>query len=160
MLSKADATPRLFKTLWVAHQAAIELAKIAHEGQVDKGGYPYINHPLRVMDNVETIEEKIVAVLHDAVEDSDLTLEDLKVAGFSDLIIEAIDAITKQKGEKRKDYLNRVMDNPIALKVKIADMTDNADISRIPNPTERDRERTRIYKKTILKLQKKLKDYV
>ena len=138
---------------------AIELAKIAHDGQVDKGGQPYIDHPLRVMNNVETIEEKIVGVLHDAVEDSDLTLEDLRLSGFSDPIVEAIDTITKREGEKRKDYLNRVMDNPIALKVKIADMTDNADISRIPNPTERDRERTRIYKKTIIKLQKKLENY-
>ncbi len=63
--------------------------------QVDKGGKPYIGHPLRVMNAVETVEEKIVGVLHDAVEDSDLTLEDLRVAGFSDVIVEAIDAITK-----------------------------------------------------------------
>lgn len=138
---------------------AIALARKAHDRQLDKGGQPYINHPLRVMNNMETVEEKIVAVLHDAVEDSDLTLEDLKVAGFSDLIIEAIDAITKQEGEKRKDYLRRVMNNPLALRVKIADMSDNADISRIPNPTERDRERIRIYKKNIVKLQKKLENY-
>jgi GTP diphosphokinase / guanosine-3',5'-bis(diphosphate) 3'-diphosphatase len=138
---------------------AIAIARIAHDGQVDKGGQPYIAHPLRVMNNVETVEEKIVAVLHDSVEDSDLTLEDLKRAGFSDSIVEAIAAITKLEGEKRKDYLKRVMDNRLALKVKIADMSDNADISRIPNPTDKDRERTGIYKKTILKLQKKLKDY-
>ena len=138
---------------------AIELAKIAHDKQLDKGGHPYIDHPLRVMNNMETIEEKIVAVLHDAVEDSDLTLEDLRLAGFSEPIVEAIAAITKREGEKRKDYLNRVVDNPIALKVKIADMTDNADISRIPNPTDKDRERTRIYKKNIIKLQKQLENY-
>lgn len=135
---------------------AIEIAHIAHEGQVDKGGQPYIGHPLRVMNAVNTVEEKIVAVLHDSVEDSDLTIEDLKVEGFSDLIVEAIAAITKLEGEKRKNYLSRVLNNPLALRVKIADMTDNADISRIPNPTDRDRERTRIYKKNILKLQKKL----
>jgi GTP diphosphokinase / guanosine-3',5'-bis(diphosphate) 3'-diphosphatase len=139
---------------------AIELAKIAHEGQLDKGGSPYIDHPLRVMNALESDEEKIVGVLHDAVEDSNLTLEDLGAAGFGDRIIEAVDAITKREGEKRKDYLNRVMDNRLALKVKIADMSDNADISRIPNPTDKDRERTKIYNKTILKLQKKLKDYV
>ena len=135
---------------------AIELAKIAHEGQVDKGGHPYINHPLRVMNNLEIVEEKIVAVLHDAVEDSDLTLEDLRRSGFSEVIVEAIAAITKQEGEKRKDYLKRVELNKIALRVKIADMTDNADISRILHPTDKDRERTRIYKKNILKLEKKL----
>jgi GTP diphosphokinase / guanosine-3',5'-bis(diphosphate) 3'-diphosphatase len=133
---------------------AIEIARIAHNGQVDKAGKPYIEHPLRVMNNVETIEEKIVAVLHDAVEDSDLTLEDLTAAGFSDIIVEAIDAISKRSEEKRKDYLQRVSNNKIALKVKIADMTDNMDISRIPNPTDKDYERNRIYKKNILKLQK------
>ena len=135
---------------------AIELAHIAHKGQLDKGGHPYINHPLRVMNNVETMEEKIVAVLHDVVEDSEITLEDLRIAKFSDRIIAAIDAITKLEGEKREDYLQRVIGNPIALRVKIADMTDNADISRIPNPTDRDRERIRIYKKTLLKLKKNL----
>lgn len=139
---------------------AIEIARIAHEGQVDKGGQPYITHPLRVMNNVETVEEKIVAVLHDSVEDSDLTLEDLRTEGFSDLIVDAIAAITKGEGEKRQDYLNRVMNNQIALRVKIADMTDNMDISRIPNPTDRDRERIRIYKKNIIKLQNKLNDVV
>ncbi len=138
---------------------AIKLAHIAHNGQVDKGGKPYIGHPLRVMNNVETLSAKIVGVLHDAVEDSELTLEDLKVAGFSDVIIEAIAAITKLEGEKRKDYLQRVMSNKIALRVKIADMTDNMDISRISNPTEKDRERIRIYKKNIVKLQKKLENY-
>ena len=139
---------------------AITLAKKAHEGQVDKGGNPYIGHPLRVMNQGENDEEKIVGVLHDAVEDSDLTLEDLRVAGFSDRIVEAVDAITKREEEKRKDYLKRVGDNPLALKVKIADMSDNADILRIPNPTDKDRERTRIYQKNILKLQKKLQEYV
>lgn len=137
-------------------EKAIELAYIAHNGQVDKGGKPYIEHPLRVMNNVETTEQKIVAVLHDAIEDSDLTLEDLKLAGFSNLIIEAIDAITKRSVEKRQDYLDRVISNPIALRVKIVDMTDNADISRISQPTDKDKERTIIYKKNILKLQKYL----
>jgi GTP diphosphokinase / guanosine-3',5'-bis(diphosphate) 3'-diphosphatase len=138
---------------------AIAIALIAHEGQVDKGGHQYIDHPLRVMSNVETLEEKIVAVLHDVVEDSNLTLEDLRVAGFSDLIVEAIDAISKREGEKRNDYLRRVMDNPVALNVKIADMTDNTNLSRIQQPTDRDIDRIRVYKKTILRLQKKLKDY-
>ena len=139
---------------------AIKIAEFAHDGLVDQAGKPYIGHPFRVMNNVETVEEKIVAVLHDAVEDSDLTLEDLKVAGFSEPIVEAIDAITKLEGEKRKDYLSRVMNNKIALRVKIADMTDNMEISRISNPTERDKERIRIYKKNIVKLQNKLKSYL
>ena len=106
------------------------------------------------------MKEKIVAVLHDVVEDSDLTLEDLKIEGFSNPIIEAIDAITKREGEKLNDYLERVMNNEIALKVKIADMTDNMDIARISNPTEKDRERIRRYKKNIVKLQKRLENYL
>ncbi len=138
---------------------AIEIAELAHDGQIDKANKPYISHPKRVMNAVETLSAKIVAVLHDAVEDTDLTLEDLRVAGFSDVIIEAIDAITKREGEKLNDYLRRVMDNEIALRVKIADMTDNMDLSRISNPTEKDRERIRIYKKNIVKLQKKLENY-
>ena len=138
---------------------AIEIAELAHDGQIDKANKPYIGHPKRVMNAVETLSAKIVAVLHDAVEDTDLTLEDLRVAGFSDVIIEAIDAITKREGEKLNDYLRRVMDNEIALRVKIADMTDNMDLSRISNPTEKDRERIRIYKKNIVKLQKKLENY-
>lgn len=137
---------------------AIELAKIAHEGQIDKGGSPYIGHPFRVMDQFENESEKIVGVLHDAVEDSDLTLGDLAREGFSDRIIAAIDAITKREGEKSQDYLKRVMDNTIALKVKIADMTDNMDLSRITNITEKDRERLRNYQKNIVKLQNKLSE--
>ena len=139
---------------------AIELAKKAHAGQIDKAGSPYIGHPLRVMSEGKNDEEKIVGVLHDAVEDSDLTLEDLRVAGFSDRIIAAIDAITKREGEKGEDYLKRVMNNSLALKVKIADMTDNMDLNRITNITEKDRERIRNYQKNIVKLQNKLKDYI
>lgn len=137
---------------------AIEMAKIAHKGQVDKGDSPYIEHPFRVMNQMDTEEEKIVGVLHDAVEDSNLTLEDLSLVGFSDLIIEAVDAITKREGEDIQHYLSRVMDNPIALKVKIADMTDNMDLTRIPNITEKDRERLRNYQKNIIQLQNKLSE--
>jgi len=75
---------------------AIEIAKIAHDGQADKKGDPYISHPLRVMNKMNTASEKIVAVLHDVVEDSELTLGDLTTSGFSDRIIEAIDAINKR----------------------------------------------------------------
>ena len=137
---------------------AIELAKKAHEGQIDKGGSPYIGHPFRVMNQFEDEEEKIVGVLHDAVEDSDLTLEDLATAGFSDRIIAAVDAITKREGEQIDNYLNRVMNNSIALKVKIADMTDNMDLSRITNITEKDRARIRNYQINIVKLKNKLSE--
>lgn len=135
---------------------AIQIAKEAHKGQIDKGASPYIGHPLRVMNQFADEDEKIVGVLHDAVEDSDLTLEDLKRTGFSDRIIEAVDAITKSEGEEIEHYLDRVMNNPIALKVKIADMTDNMDLSRISHITDKDRARIRNYEINIVKLKNKL----
>ena len=137
---------------------AIELAKKAHEGQMDKGGSPYIGHPFRVMNQFEDEEEKIVGVLHDVVEDSDLTLEDLAKAGFSDRIVAAVDAITKREGEESDNYLNRVMNNSIALKVKIVDMTDNMDLNRITNITEKDRARIKNYQINIVKLKNKLSE--
>lgn len=135
---------------------ATQLARKCHEGQVDKGGKPYIEHCLRVMNQGNTIEEKIVGVLHDAVEDSNLTLEDLEKEGFPEDIISAIDSMSRREDESRNKYLKRVAENPIALAVKIADMTDNARLDRIPNPTEKDIRRTNMYKKDIERLQKKL----
>ena len=82
----------------------------------------------------------------------------LDLLHVADRIIEAVDAITKREGEKYSDYFQRVMDNPIALKVKIADMTDNMDLSRIANITEKDRERIRNYKLNIVKLQNRLSE--
>jgi len=136
-------------------QKAIDLAHQAHAQQVDKGGQPYINHPLRVMAKMETLQEKIVAVLHDVVEDSDLTLEDLLVQGFPADIVDSIAALTKIAGEEYETYLQRVMENAIALRVKIADMTDNLDISRIPHPTAKDWQRLNKYQQILPRLIKK-----
>lgn len=132
---------------------AIKLAEDAHKEALDKGGSPYIGHPLRVMSRMNATDEKIVAVLHDAIEDSPLTLEDLSALGFSSSILEALDAITKRDGENYEVYLSRVMVNPIALKVKIADMTDNMDVSRIPNPTPKDYKRLKKYESVLPRLQ-------
>jgi guanosine-3',5'-bis(diphosphate) 3'-pyrophosphohydrolase len=138
-------------------QRAIAIAAKAHEGQVDKAGNPYLDHPLFVMENVNSIEEKIVAVLHDAVEDSELTLEQLRSEGFPEFIVKAIAAITKIEGEPYAAYLERVMANPIALPVKIADVTHNLDIRRIANPTEADFQRMAKYKKVLSQLRATLK---
>jgi (p)ppGpp synthase/HD superfamily hydrolase len=132
---------------------AVSLAHQAHQGQVDKAGKPYIGHPLRVMEQLKTLEEKIVAVLHDAIEDSDLTLADLEQRGFPLAVIAALDAITKRSGEDYETYLQRVMGNELALRVKIADMTDNLDISRIENPTTKDFDRLKKYQATLPRLQ-------
>ena len=113
--------------------AAIELAVHSHGPQLDKGGLPYILHPLHVMGCVDSIDAKIVAVLHDVVEDTATTLGWIKnhEAGFSKEIIDAIDAITKRKREKKEDYWARVKANPLALQVKLWDMAHNCSPKRL-----------------------------
>lgn len=125
------------------------IATLAHIDQVDKGGNPYIEHPRAVSCLVTTDLEKTVAWLHDVVEDTFVTLEDLKRVGFSDVVVMAVDAITRRYNESREDYLERVVRNPIAVMVKLADLTNNADLTRIENPTDKDRERTQKYIKEI-----------
>lgn len=124
---------------------AIEIAKNAHSGQKDKAGKPYIEHPLRVMNNLETTEEKIIGVLHDVIEDTSFTLDNLIAMGFPQAIVQAIDALTKRPQENYENYLARVKSNYLALKVKIADMQDNMNIQRIENPTEKDYQRLAKY---------------
>jgi (p)ppGpp synthase/HD superfamily hydrolase len=131
---------------------AIKIAEKAHQGQFDKANQPYILHPLTVMAQMDDFESKIVAVLHDAIEDSDLTITELSQQGFPELITEAIAAITKLDGELYDDYLLRVMGNAIALKVKIADVKHNMDISRIANPTVKDFQRLEKYQKVLKQL--------
>lgn len=131
---------------------AIAIATRAHDGQFDKAGKPYISHPLTVMAQMDTLESKIVAVLHDAIEDSDLKITDLVQQGFPDFIVKAIAAITKLDGEAYEDYILRVKSNAIARKVKIADLTHNMDISRIANPTEKDFQRLEKYQKVLQEL--------
>jgi (p)ppGpp synthase/HD superfamily hydrolase len=132
---------------------AIAIATKAHEGQVDKAGKPYIAHPLTVMAEMESLESKIVAILHDAIEDSELTIKDLVSEGFPSSITEAIAAITKLEGESYADYILRVKANPIAIKVKIADLKHNMDLSRIPSPTEKDFQRLTKYQQVLQELQ-------
>ena len=136
---------------------AIAIAEKAHAGQIDKAGKPYILHPLTVMAQMDDVESKIVAVLHDAIEDSDLTINELSQQGFPELITEAIAAITKLDGELYDDYLLRVMGNAIAFKVKIADVTHNMDISRIANPSTKDFQRLEKYQKVLNQLTERMK---
>jgi len=109
---------------------AIEIAVEAHRGQVDKCKEPYILHPLAVMTAMDTHAEKIVAVLHDVIEDTDHSLLDLSLEGFSENIIDAIDAITKRDNETYFEYINRVKENPLATKVKLADLKHNSLLER------------------------------
>ena len=126
-------------------ERAIEIAAAAHAGQKDKAGQPYIGHPMRVMRGVGTDDERIVAVLHDVVEDSDWTLEMLLREGFSPAIVEAVDALTKRENEPYEDAVARAKRNPIARAVKLADLRDNMDPSRFPNPTAKDLARREKY---------------
>lgn len=126
-------------------ERAIEIAASAHAGQVDKAGQPYILHPLRLMLAVKNENERITAILHDVVEDTEITIDDLKSEGFSETVLDAVLALTKTKGESRMAAAKRALQNPIARVVKLADVTDNMDLSRIAEPSEKDFSRLKEY---------------
>lgn len=128
---------------------ALEIAIVAHAGQVDKGGSPYIMHPIRVMLAMDTEEARIVAVLHDVLEDCPQDAWRVEEAGFSREVLEALNSLTKRPGEPYGDFMVRVALNPLASKVKVADMRDNMDLSRIPNPTDKDRARVAKYARYV-----------
>jgi GTP diphosphokinase / guanosine-3',5'-bis(diphosphate) 3'-diphosphatase len=126
-------------------ERAIEIAAQAHAGQVDKGGEPYIFHPLRLMLRLSGIHVQMAAVLHDIVEDTGITLDDLRSNGFPREVVEAVDALTKRPGESRLDAAQRASLNPIARQVKLADVNDNMNLSRLRTPTAKDHARLREY---------------
>ena len=126
-------------------ERAIAIAAEAHAGQVDKAGHPYILHPLRVMLSLKDPDERIAGVLHDVVEDTDVTLDQLTREGFSAEIVAAVEALTKRPGESRHDAALRAAANRIARRVKLADNADNMDLTRIANPTPDDHARVATY---------------
>jgi (p)ppGpp synthase/HD superfamily hydrolase len=126
-------------------EKAIEIASQNHAGVTDKAGAPYIFHPLRLMFAVSKPFEKMAAVLHDVVEDTPIKLTDLQKMGFPTEVVEAVDALTKRDGESRMEAAKRAAENQIALAVKLADVTDNMDLNRIENPTEKDFHRLKEY---------------
>lgn len=126
---------------------AIQIAVTAHRGQVDRGGEPYILHPMRVMIEQKGRTEKICAILHDVIEDTDVTFEDLRREGFSEEVINALNALTKRDGEAYEDYVARVVQNPIAMRVKLMDLTDNMDLSRLNITEPSDLKRFQKYEK-------------
>lgn len=130
-------------------ERAIAIAAKAHEGQIDKAGAPYILHPLRVMLRVATNEERITAVLHDVVEDCGVSLEALRAGGFSGIVIDAIDSVTMRPEGPYETFVRRAASNPIGRRVKLADLEDNSDLSRIAKPTPRDHERIAKYRRAI-----------
>ncbi|WP_433783121.1 HD domain-containing protein [Pseudomonas frederiksbergensis] len=130
-------------------ERAIAIAAAAHEGQVDKGGAPYILHPLKVMLRVNTLEERIVAVLHDVVEDCGVSLDDLRKEGFSETVLTAIASVTKAPGESYEAFVERAAQNPIGRVVKLADLEENSDLSRIAQPSWEDLERVEKYRRAM-----------
>lgn len=123
------------------------LATEWHSGQFDKAGQPYIQHPLRVMQNAQHPDAKIVAVLHDILEDTSTTVTDLRSQGFDENIIQAVLAVTKQDGESRFQAVQRTVKNAIACEVKLADLRDNMDLSRLKQITSKDLLRYKQYQK-------------
>ncbi|MCK9798391.1 HD domain-containing protein [Pseudomonas sp. MAFF 302030] len=130
-------------------ERAIAIAAMAHEGQVDKGGAPYILHPLQVMLRLQDPEARTVAVLHDVVEDSPVSLEDLREQGFSEGVLSALEALTKREGEDYQAFVERAGRDPLARQVKLADLAENSDLSRIPAPSAKDLERVAKYRRAI-----------
>lgn len=133
-------------------ERAIAIAEKQHAGQVDKAGRPYMEHPLRVMKTMSSDAERIVAILHDVIEDTDFTLDQLAAEGFPGYILEALDSVTRRDGETYEAFVARAAMNPIGRRVKYADLQDNADLSRIAAPTAADVARTEKYHRAMAQL--------
>lgn len=130
-------------------ELAVKVATEAHKGQTDKGGNPYIEHLKAVAAQVNNTEHKIVAYLHDVVEDTEITLDDLSEMGFTFRIVNSVRLLTKTKELTYEEYLKRLKADDNARHVKIADLRHNMDISRIPEPAEEDYKRLEKYKQAL-----------
>ena len=130
------------------------IAATAHAGQIDKTGAPYILHPLRMMMRLEATEAKIVAVLHDVVEDTEWTFEALATEGFSPAVLRALDCVTKREGEDYQTFVQRSAADPLARQVKLMDLEDNMNLLRLEAVQDKDLERLRKYHQAWLLLRK------
>ena len=130
-------------------ELAFEIAKEAHAGQTDKAGLDYILHPLQVAAEMTTDEEKAVALLHDIIEDTDVTANELLAKGLPDNVVEAVEVLTKKHNQNYAAYLVGVKKNRLATAVKLADLKHNSDLSRLEKITQKDRERAEKYRKAI-----------
>jgi len=130
-------------------ERAIALAATAHEGQTDKAGAPYILHVLRVMLRLKTPEERMAAMLHDIVEDCGWTLERLRAEGFPETVVMGVDAVTRRETETYEEFVLRAKADPIGRRVKMADLEDNSDVSRLAEVTDRDEARLNKYRRAM-----------
>ena len=126
-------------------QRAIEISVTAHKRQVRKDGSPYVLHPLRLMMSVNSADEKIVAVLHDVVEDTDITMQQLEDEGFSKQVLAALRLVTHDDGTSYENYITNIKGNPIARAVKLADLRDNTNVFEIPKLSAKDLQRLEKY---------------
>jgi len=133
---------------------AIAIAAQAHQEQKDRAGMPYILHPLRVMQDMDGDMEKIVATLHDVVENTTWTMEQLKTAGFPQDVLKIIDRLTRDPEEPYEIYINRVSEDPTAIKIKLADLEDNMDLRRLPELSNENLDWLREYHRHWLALKK------
>ncbi len=125
---------------------ALKLAMNAHDGQLDLAGAPYLLHPLAVAREMQTEDGFAAALLHDVMEDSDYTPDDLRAAGIPRHVIEALCLLTRSKEEPYLTYVRRLGSNPLARAVKLADLRHNMDLSRLPHVTEKDLARLEKYR--------------
>ena len=137
-------------------EKALLIATKGHLGQTDRFDKPYIYHPLRIMMKMETEEEQIVAILHDIIEDTDMTLKDLEKEGFSSEVITAIDLLTRypEEGQTYEEYVKRMKGNYLAMKVKLGDLEDNMNPNRFPKINENAIKRMKKYTKYHKQLSK------
>jgi (p)ppGpp synthase/HD superfamily hydrolase len=126
---------------------AIALAAQAHLDQQDKNGDAYILHPLRMMFTLKTETEMIVAVLHDVIEDTDWSLDNLRAEGFSEEVVTAVDALTRREDETYDEFVARAAANPLSRTVKLADLEDNMNIRRLDHLADKDLARLQRYHK-------------
>ncbi|MCF6190646.1 MAG: hypothetical protein L3J51_09210 [Cocleimonas sp.] len=128
-------------------EKSLEIALKAYSGQRDKAGKTYILHPLRLMSKMETEEEMSVALLHDVIEDSDITAEDLLNNGIPSNVVDAVQCLTKNRGESYDDFIERVLENSLAAKIKKTDIEDNINILRLNTVSDADLARIAKYHK-------------
>lgn len=133
---------------------AMDLAFEAHAGQFDKNGYPYVSHPLHLAEDMRDEASTVLALLHDVVEDTDMTLEDIENLGFSKDITAALKLLTHDRHVPYMSYINEIKCNHLARVVKIADLKHNSDITRLDIVTEKDIKRTVKYKESLKALER------
>lgn len=137
-------------------EKSLSIALKAYAGQKDKAGKTYILHPIRIMAKMETIEEMAVALLHDVIEDSEVTAKDLLKQGISKKVVKAVQTLTKIEGENYEQFIDRVLKNKLAAKVKKADIEDNINVLRLNSVSLKDLERIAKYHKAWKRLEQKM----